>query len=74
MDPRAEAAFPGLDGYWNALHSLGAREIHLAGSGPGMFAPVSRRELGTAIQLMLEHRHGWAAYLVSAWQPPGRER
>ena len=70
FDSIAFDGFPGLEDYWNTFHSLGAREIHLAGSGPSMFAPVSRRELGTALQLLLRHRHGWDTYLVSAWQPP----
>ena len=69
FDAVAFQAFPGLDGYWNTLHSLGAREIHLAGSGPAIYAPVSRKELGTAIHLMLESLHGWRAYLVEPWRP-----
>jgi 4-diphosphocytidyl-2-C-methyl-D-erythritol kinase len=69
FDDVAPQAFPGLDRYWRALHDLGAREIHVAGTGPALFAPVSRKELGTAIQLMLERRHGWESYLVTPWQP-----
>lgn len=69
FDGVAFDAFPGLRPYWNTLHSLGAREIHLAGSGPSMFAPVSRLEVGTAIQLILERVHGWRSYLVGPWQP-----
>ena len=69
FDDVAPAAFPGLDECWQTLHSLGAREIHVAGSGPALYAPVSRREVGTAIQLMLQSRHAWDAYLVSPWQP-----
>jgi 4-diphosphocytidyl-2-C-methyl-D-erythritol kinase len=73
FDAVAPEAFPGLREYWDTFHSLGAREIHLAGSGPSMFAPVSRREVGTALQLLLERRYGFAAHLASAWQPPGEE-
>ena len=74
FDDVAFDAFPGLEQYWNTLYSLGAREIHLTGSGPSMFAPVSSREVGTALHLMLRHRYGWNAYLVSARQPsPGDE-
>lgn len=57
-------AFPGLRKYWDTLHSLGAREIHIAGSGPALYAPVSRKEVGTAIQTLLQHRYGWEAHLV----------
>jgi len=71
FDGVAKEAFPGLKEYWDAFYALGAREIHLAGAGPSLFAPVSRKELGTALQLMLKHRHGWEAHLVSAWRPEG---
>ena len=69
FDEVSRDAFPGLDSYWETFHSLGAREIHVAGSGPSLFAPVSRREQGTALQLILSHRHGWESHLVSPWQP-----
>ena len=70
FDEVAFDAFPGLDRYWDALYSLGAREIHLAGSGPSIFAPVSRKEVGTALHLLLRHQYGWDAHLVSTWWPP----
>jgi 4-diphosphocytidyl-2-C-methyl-D-erythritol kinase len=69
FDAVARQAFPGLDGYWDTLYSLGAREIHLAGSGPSLFAPVSRREQGTAMALVLRHKHGWDAHMTATWQP-----
>jgi len=65
FDDVAFSAFPGLDVYWNTLHSLGAREIHLAGSGPTIYAPVSKREVGSTLQLLLQHQHKWNAHLVS---------
>ena len=64
FDSIARDAFPGLDEYWDTLISLGAREIHLAGSGPSMFAPVSRGEVGTALNLLLKQR-GWQSELVT---------
>lgn len=64
FDDVAFEAFPGLDVYWNTMHALGAREIHLSGSGPTIYAPVSKREIGSAVQLLLQHRHGWNAHLV----------
>ncbi len=69
FDAVALDAFPGLKEYWDTFYSLGAREIHLAGSGPTLFTLVSRREVGMALQLLLQHRHGWRAYLASAWHP-----
>jgi 4-diphosphocytidyl-2-C-methyl-D-erythritol kinase len=65
FDDVAFKAYPELEKYWNTLDAMGAREIHLAGSGPSIFAPVSRREFGTALHLVLKHRHGWEAFLVS---------
>ena len=65
FDDVAFEAFPGLEVYWNTFHALGAREIHLSGSGPLIYAPVSRREVGSTIQLLLQHQHGWNAHLVS---------
>ena len=73
FDAIAFDAFPGLQEYWDMLYSLGARELHLAGAGPSIFAPVSRREVATTIQLLLTHRHGWRAYLTAPWQPSGGE-
>ena len=69
FDDLAVDAYPGLNDYWRTFSSLGAKEIHLAGSGPSMFAPVSSKEVGTALSLLLRHRHGWTSHLVSLWQP-----
>ena len=65
--------YPGLETYWETMRSLGAREIHLAGSGPSIFTPVDRKETGTALELLLRHRHGWDARLVPAWRPAGAD-
>jgi 4-diphosphocytidyl-2-C-methyl-D-erythritol kinase len=70
FDAVAFDAFTDLETHWSTFESLGAREIHLAGAGPSMFAPVSRKEFGTALQLMLGHRHGYEAHLVSTWRQP----
>ena len=65
FDDLAFEAFPGLETYWNTMHALGAREIHLSGSGPTIYAPVSKKEVGSTLQLLLQHQHGWNAHLVS---------
>ena len=65
FDDIALSAFNGLDQYWDVFHSLGVREIHLAGSGPALYAPISLKEIGTAVQAILEYRYGWPAYLAS---------
>ena len=69
FDEVAREAYPGLEEYWGALGGLGAQEIHVAGSGPSLYAPMSRREQGTAIALLLERTRGWNAHLVSTVQP-----
>ena len=68
FDSVALEAFEPLESYWRTLEDLGAREVHLAGSGPAMFAPVSRKEIGTAIHLMLESVHKWRAFMVGPWE------
>src|SRR4030043_2403679 len=40
FDKVAFAAFPGLEDYWRRFAEVGARDIHLVGSGPALFAPV----------------------------------
>ena len=65
FDDVAKDCFPDLESYWDTFHHLGAREIHLCGAGPSLFAPVSTKHHATAIQLLLQHRHGWEAHLVS---------
>lgn len=69
FDDIVREAYPGLGEYWDALGSLGAREVHVTGSGPSLYAPVSRREQGTAIALLLGRTRGWNAHLVSTVQP-----
>ncbi len=66
FDDVAFDAFPGLRDCWDAMHALGAREVHVAGSGPSLFAPVSSREVGSALRLLLTHQHGIEAHLVRA--------
>ena len=65
FDDVAKETFPILETYWETFHALGAREIHLCGAGPSLYAPVSTKHHATAIQLLLQHRHGWEAHLVS---------
>lgn len=66
FDNVAFDAYPGMERCWNTFSRLGAREIHLSGSGPSIYALVDRREVGVAMQLLLKHQHGWDAHLVSA--------
>ncbi len=74
FDKVAKRAVPGLSDKWAMFESLGAREVHLTGSGPTMFSPVAQREFGTAMQLLLTHTHGQQAHLVSTWDPERGDR
>ena len=65
FDDVAKETLPDLSTYWDTFHELGAREIHLCGAGPSLYAPVSTKHHATAIQLLLQYRHGWEAHLVS---------
>ena len=69
FDEVAFDGYPGIEHCWNTFTELGAREIHLSGSGPSMYALMPRREVGTAIHLLLRHKHGMNAHLVEAIQP-----
>ncbi len=69
FDEVALGAYDGLEEYRDALGSFGAREIHVAGSGPSLYAPMPRRDQGTAIALLLTSMRGWNAQLVSTVQP-----
>lgn len=70
FDDVARRAYPGLERYKVVFGGLGAREIHLTGSGPTLYALMPRRELGTAIHLLLKNAHGWDARLARAITPP----
>lgn len=70
FDDVARRGYPGIERYMAVFAGLGAREIHLTGSGPAMYALMPRRELGTAIHLLLRNAHGWDARLARAIAPP----
>lgn len=69
FDDVAFDGYSGMEPCWNTFAELGAREIHLSGSGPSIYALMPRREVGTAIHLLLRHKHGLNAHLVQAVQP-----
>jgi 4-diphosphocytidyl-2-C-methyl-D-erythritol kinase len=43
FDKVAFDAFPGLEDYWRCFEEAGAKDIHLAGSGPALFAPADSK-------------------------------
>jgi 4-diphosphocytidyl-2-C-methyl-D-erythritol kinase len=43
FDKVAFDAFPGLKAYWERFAEVGAKDIHLAGSGPALFTPADSK-------------------------------
>ena len=70
FDTVARAAVPEVDRCWNDMYAAGAREIHVCGSGPAIYAAVERREIATTIQLVMERIKGWRSLVTRAWANP----
>jgi 4-diphosphocytidyl-2-C-methyl-D-erythritol kinase len=64
FDKVAFTAFPGLKGYWQRFAEVGAKDIHLAGSGPALFAPADSEAKAEKIKQRLRQQ-GLEAYSVS---------
>ena len=71
FDEVARAAEPDVDRCWSDMYSAGAREIHVSGSGPTVYAAIERREIATAVQLVMEKIKGWPSVVTRAWPVPG---
>lgn len=69
FDDVAFTAYPGLQECWDTFAEVGAREIHISGSGPSIYALMPSREVGSAVQLLLRYKHGLNAHLVSVSNP-----
>ncbi len=70
FDSVAKSTVPDVDRCWNDMYAAGAREIHVSGSGPAIYAAVERREIATAIQLVMEKIKGWNSLLTRAASNP----
>ncbi|HIE17578.1 MAG TPA: 4-(cytidine 5'-diphospho)-2-C-methyl-D-erythritol kinase [Dehalococcoidia bacterium] len=68
FDEIALEAFPRLEVYWRLLEQAGATGIHLAGSGPALFAPAADEADANKICRRL-HQQGLEAYSVSTLVP-----
>ena len=68
FDDIAFDAFPGLEGYWKRFEKAGAADIHLAGSGPAIFAPVDGEAKAQEVHRWL-FQQGLEAYSVSTVIP-----
>ncbi len=64
FDSVAFDAFPGLEDYWRRFAEAGAKDIHLAGSGPALFAPVDNKSRAKEIQQRLRQQK-LESYVVS---------
>lgn len=65
FDKVAFDAFTGLEHYWRRFEEAGAKDFHLAGSGPALFAPVDDKAQAEKICRQLR-RQKLEAYLVSS--------
>lgn len=68
FDEVAFDAFPGLEEYWKRFEEAGAVGIHLAGSGPALFAPVNSEAKAEELHRRLRQQ-GLEAYSVSSVTP-----
>jgi 4-diphosphocytidyl-2-C-methyl-D-erythritol kinase len=64
FDDVAFDAFPGLSTYWERFAEVGAKDIHLAGSGSALFAPVDAEAEAEKIRSLLSWQ-GLEAHAVS---------
>ena len=70
FDTVARRTIPDVDRCWNDMYAAGAREIHVCGSGPAIYAAVERREIATTVQLVMERIKGWRSLVTRAWPNP----
>jgi len=66
FDKVAFEAFPGLEEYWRSFEAVGAKGIHLVGSGPALFAMVDGEAEAGEMRRRLRQQ-GLEAYSVSAF-------
>ncbi len=66
----AFACFDGLERHWQQFLTAGAGEVHLAGSGPALFALLEDKSEAEKIYLRLK-RHGLEVYLTDTLADAG---
>ena len=62
----AKTTIPGIKEVVRIFNKVGIQEIHLAGSGPSLFTIVKRKEIATALSLLLTHKHQLESYVVDS--------
>jgi len=60
----AKESIPAVEKAFSIFNTVGVHEIHLTGSGPSLFTIVKRKEIATALSLLLTHRHQLESYVV----------
>ncbi len=68
FDNVAGKVVPEMDRCWKDMRAAGAREIHVAGSGPAIYAAVERKEIATTVHLVMEKIKGWDSFVTRAWR------
>ncbi len=63
FDAVAFKAFPGLEHYWNVFRDAGAENVHLAGSGPALFAAVKDHSQAERLAIAL-NKKGFKAFVT----------
>ena len=71
FDMVARDVEPDVDRCWSDMHAAGAREIHVSGSGPTVYAAIERKEIATAVHLVMEKIKGWPTIVTRAWPDVG---
>ena len=62
----AKTTMPGIKEAIRIFNKVGVQEIQLAGSGPSLFTIVKRKEIATALSLLLTHKHQLESYVVDS--------
>ena len=66
FDDVARKANPDVESCWRDMRAAGAREIHVAGSGPAIYAAIERREIATTVHLIMRNIKGWRSLIARA--------
>ena len=62
----AKTTIPGIKEVVRIFNKVGVQEIHLGGSGPSLLTIVKRKEIATALSLLLTHKHQLESYVVDS--------
>jgi 4-diphosphocytidyl-2-C-methyl-D-erythritol kinase len=68
FDGVARQGFTGLEAYWQQFQQAGARDVHLAGSGPALFTLVKDKAKAEELYRNLQEQ-GLESYLAECASP-----